>query len=142
MRPPERSSRRGDSNRDRIASTPTERRSPWPMFRRTKIAAVAPQNRPYLVKRVVAVSGQTVKCRPGDEGVKVDWKTLVEPYVDSRTSPDNAVPCKEVFFGPVARPEDSVCVKGDNRTSSKDSIPRSRPDSLVRLWRRARDESR
>lgn len=82
---------------------------------------LVPPDENDLVKRVVAVAGQTVQCRPGDEGLKVDGKTLVEPYIDSRTSPRNGVPCQGVFFGPVVVPDASVWVMGDNRANSKDS---------------------
>ena len=37
-----------------------------------------------LVKRVIAVGGQTVECR-ADSGLTVDGKPLKEPYLDSQT---------------------------------------------------------
>jgi signal peptidase I len=75
-----------------------------------------------LVKRVVAVGGQTVECR-NNTGLTVDGKRLDEPYLDPATmSVDPAIaPCLNQEFGPVAVPEDRVWVMGDNRTHSADS---------------------
>nr|WP_258557953.1 signal peptidase I [Rhodococcus sp. AG1013] len=101
------------------------RRSENPVLRGIQnvgsVVGLVPPDENDLVKRVIAVSGQTVQCLPGDDGVKVDGKTLVEPYIDSRTSPGNAVPCQGVFVGPVVVPDASVWVMGDNRAHSKDS---------------------
>ena len=60
-----------------------------------------------LVKRVIAVGGQTVQCR-ADTGLTVDGKPLDEPYLDSVTmSADPEVyPCLGNEFGPVKVPED------------------------------------
>jgi signal peptidase I len=75
-----------------------------------------------LVKRVIAVGGQTVACR-ADTGLTVDGKKLDEPYLDSATmNADPAVyPCLGSEFGPVKVPDDRVWVMGDNRTHSADS---------------------
>ncbi|RVW07373.1 signal peptidase I [Prescottella agglutinans] len=101
------------------------RRSENPVLRAIQnvgsAVGLVPPDENDLVKRVVAVAGQTVQCLPGDDGVKVDGRALVEPYIDSRTSPRNAVPCQGVFFGPVVVPAGSVWVMGDNRAHSKDS---------------------
>lgn len=101
------------------------RRSENPVLRGIQnvgsMVGLVPPDENDLVKRVVAVAGQTVQCLPGDDGVKVDGETLVEPYIDIRASPGNAVPCQGAFFGPVVVPEDSVWVMGDNRANSRDS---------------------
>lgn len=75
-----------------------------------------------LVKRIIAVGGQTVACR-ADTGLTVDGKPLDEPYLDPDTMmADPAVyPCLGNEFGPVTVPEDRVWVMGDNRTHSADS---------------------
>jgi len=73
-----------------------------------------------LIKRVVAVGGQTVDLANGK--VVVDGVALEEPYTNgkgsyplSRTAPDVTVEF------PYTVPEGHVWVMGDNRTSSQDS---------------------
>jgi signal peptidase I len=75
-----------------------------------------------LVKRVIAVGGQTVQCR-ADTGLTVDGQPLDEPYLNSSTMmADPAVyPCLGPEFGPVTVPPERVWVMGDNRTHSADS---------------------
>ena len=81
-----------------------------------------PPDQNDLVKRVIAVGGQTVQCR-ADSGLTVDDKPLKEPYLDSATMmADPAVyPCLGNEFGPVTVPEGRLWVMGDNRTHSADS---------------------
>jgi len=64
-----------------------------------------------LVKRVIAVGGQTVECRQST-GLIVDGKPLNEPYLDLQTM---SVP------DPDKVPNGRVWVMGDNRTHSADS---------------------
>jgi signal peptidase I len=75
-----------------------------------------------LVKRVIAVGGQTVQCR-ADTGLTVDGKPLNQPFLDPNTMmADPAVyPCLGDEFGPVTVPKDRLWVMGDNRTHSADS---------------------
>lgn len=66
-----------------------------------------------LIKRVIAVGGQTVDIRDG--GVLVDDIALVEPYTRGLlTHPDT-------LEMPVRVPEGYVWLMGDNRTDSTDS---------------------
>lgn len=77
-----------------------------------------------LVKRIIAVGGQTVECRI-DTGLTVDGKRLDEPYLNydvmqvPRDNPYAA--CLGNQFGPVKVPEGRLWVMGDNRTHSADS---------------------
>lgn len=75
-----------------------------------------------LVKRVIAVGGQTVACR-ADTGLTVNGKRLNEPYLDPTTMmADPAIyPCLGNEFGPVTVPQNRIWVMGDNRTHSADS---------------------
>ncbi len=75
-----------------------------------------------LVKRIIAVGGQTVQCR-ADSGLTVDGKPLTQPFLDPVTMMADPVvyPCLGNEFGPVRVPEDRLWVMGDNRTHSADS---------------------
>jgi signal peptidase I len=75
-----------------------------------------------LVKRVIAVGGQTVQCR-ADTGLTVNGKPLKEPYLDPATmmADPTVYPCLGSEFGPVTVPAGRLWVMGDNRTHSADS---------------------
>jgi signal peptidase I len=71
-----------------------------------------PDDGSTVVKRLVAVGGQTVEIR--DAYLYVDGVRVDEPYVDhSRID--------GVYFGPSRVPEGSVFVLGDSRNGSIDS---------------------
>jgi signal peptidase I len=75
-----------------------------------------------LVKRVIAVGGQTVQCR-SNTGLTVDGTRLKEPYLDPATmnADPSVYPCLGPEFGPVTVPQGRLWVMGDNRTHSADS---------------------
>jgi signal peptidase I len=68
---------------------------------------------PTLIKRVIAVGGETVDVRDGK--VWVNGKALVEPYTHGE--PNEPGPLKL----PVHIPAGDVWMMGDNRTASEDS---------------------
>ena len=75
-----------------------------------------------LVKRVIAVGGQTVQCR-SNTGLTVNGARLKEPYLDPATmnADPSVYPCLGPEFGPVTVPHERLWVMGDNRTHSADS---------------------
>ncbi|WP_399208245.1 signal peptidase I [Streptomyces sp. SLBN-118] len=68
-----------------------------------------------LIKRTIAVAGDTVECKKGGP-VKVNGRALDEPY----TFP-GSTPCDDQPFGPFKVPKDRIWVMGDNRQNSRDS---------------------
>ena len=64
-----------------------------------------------LIKRVIAVEGETVEASGGR--VRINGQPIDEPYLPNGTTTET--------FGPIVVPEDSVFVMGDNRDGSDDS---------------------
>ena len=69
-----------------------------------------PGNEVTLVKRVVAVAGETVEVRGGH--TFINGQPIDEPWVTHFGGPG---------YGPEVVPEDHVFILGDNRTVSRDS---------------------
>ncbi|MHA6759865.1 signal peptidase I [Streptacidiphilus sp. PAMC 29251] len=68
-----------------------------------------------LIKRVIAVGGDTVVCNAGAP-VSVDGVKLQEPYVFP-----GATPCDDYSVGTVTVPKGYLWVMGDHRNDSEDS---------------------
>ena len=70
-----------------------------------------------MVKRIIAVGGQTVECCDDKNRVLVDGKPLDEPYIYWTPAAEP----RQASFAPLKVPEGMMFVLGDNRNNSSDS---------------------
>ncbi|TQF02395.1 signal peptidase I [Kitasatospora acidiphila] len=68
-----------------------------------------------LIKRVIAVGGDTVQCDPG-QPVRVNGTALTEPYIYP-----GATPCDDYSVGTITVPKGKLWMMGDHRNDSSDS---------------------
>lgn len=83
------------------------------VFHRTEdeITSAGPNQPKDVIKRVIALSGETIEIR--ENTVLIDDDVLIEPYLEpGLVMPD---------FGPLTVPEGFLFVMGDNRNLSSDS---------------------
>jgi signal peptidase I len=81
-------------------------------------APTTPTGPTELVRRVIAVGGQTVSCCDNDNRVVVDGRAIDEPYVYFLPE---AGPATQSPFPPVRVPAHELWVMGDSRNNSRDS---------------------
>ncbi len=91
-----------------------------------QLVGVIPPDREDLVKRVIAVGGQTIECCDAHGRVQVSnngpggpFRALDEPYVDFTN--DDGTTGTEITFAPVTVPHGRLWVMGDHRVNSADS---------------------
>jgi signal peptidase I len=96
------------------------------------VAFHRPGARAVLLKRVVALGGDTVGLEDGL--LVVNGRTIREPYANTRSQDG-------VYFGPVRVPAGTIFVMGDNRGISEDSrdfgaipVPDVIGRAVARLW--------
>jgi signal peptidase I len=101
-----------------------------------QLVGFVPPDEKDLIKRVIAVGGQSVQCcdalgrvQVSDHGPKGPWRSLDEPYIfensawDPRSTPGHVAPGSgdQRTFGPVTIPKGRLWVMGDHRGDSADS---------------------
>jgi signal peptidase I len=100
------------------------------------LVGLAPPDEKDLIKRVIAVGGQTVVCCDSQNRVTVDGKPLNEPYIYYLPE---AGPPVQSEFGPVKVPDGQLWVMGDSRNNSADSrVPGHGPIPVANVIGKAR----
>lgn len=114
------------------------------------IIGIGPTTANLMVKRVIAVPGQTVECCGPAGDLVIDAELLDEPYIydDVQFVPGtldcDTIPGSGRCFPPVTVPEGMLLVLGDHRGGSSDGITPCRgsttdSSSECVRWVRARD---
>ncbi len=70
----------------------------------------------HIIKRIIALPGDTIDLRPETGDVLVNGELLDEPYIQEKLRSAGTV-----YNFPIEVPEDYVFVMGDNRNNSQDS---------------------
>jgi signal peptidase I len=100
------------------------------------LVGLGPPSEKDLIKRIIAVGGQTVACCDSRNRVTVNGKPLDEPYVYFLPE---AGPPTQTEFGPVRVPEGQLWVMGDSRNNSADSrVPGHGPIPVENVIGKAR----
>jgi signal peptidase I len=97
-----------------------------------QLVGVVPPDERDLIKRVIAVGGQTVQCCDTSGHVQVrdpggSFRSLAEPYVydnspfNASSTPDHPAVNDGRSFAPVTVPKGRLWVMGDHRADSADS---------------------
>lgn len=92
------------------------------------LTGIGVSNEQFLVKRVIAVGGQTVSCCSVDGRVSVDGQPLDEPYIyedfpfQASVLDCNTVPSSARCFPEFVVPEGQLVMLGDHRSGSADSV--------------------
>lgn len=81
------------------------------------VGLTSPDNDQHLIKRVIGLPGDTVKCCTPEGLLTINGVAINEPYV---YLPEGVTRASEVDFS-VTVPKNSLWVMGDNRYNSKDS---------------------
>ncbi|MDT7667347.1 MAG: signal peptidase, partial [Pseudonocardiales bacterium] len=100
------------------------------------LVGLAPPDEKDLIKRVIAVGGQTVTCCDAQNRITVDGKPLNEPYIYYLPE---AGPPTQSDFGPIKVPDGQLWVMGDSRNNSADSrVPGHGPIPVANVIGKAR----
>ncbi|SDJ17007.1 signal peptidase I [Frankineae bacterium MT45] len=99
-----------------------------------QLVGVVPPDEKDLVKRVIAIGGETVRCcdaqgnvQISDDGPTGPWRSLHEPYIFEPlvpapgSKPGSPAPGDNATFGPITIPKGRLWVMGDHRSDSADS---------------------
>jgi signal peptidase I len=81
------------------------------------VGLTSPDNDQHLIKRVIGLPGDTVRCCTPEGLLTINGVAIKEPYI---TLPEGVTRASEVSFS-VTVPKNSLWVMGDNRYNSMDS---------------------